>query len=72
VNKHRAAVPALIGAFEDPSRAVFTEAREALETLVQPEDRKPLEQIARRIGRLRRRKLKALFSKLEEREGAAA
>jgi HEAT repeat protein len=69
---HRAAVPALIGALEDPSRAVFKEARAALEALVQPEDRKPLKQIASRIGRSRRRKLKAVFEKLAERGGAAA
>ncbi len=69
---HRSGVPALIRALEDPSRAVFTEAREALEALAQPEDRVALERAASRIGHLRRRKLKRLLSRLREHDAAPA
>ena len=65
---HRTAVPSLIAALEDPKRGVFTESKDALERLVQPEDRQSLEQVANRLGRYRRRKLKRVFAVLEERQ----
>jgi HEAT repeat protein len=68
---HRTAVPSLLAALEDPKREVFTQSRYALERLVQPEDRQALEQVVSRIGRCRRRKLRAVIAVLEERERAS-
>lgn len=68
---HRTAVPSLLAALEDPKRAVFIESKDALERLVQPEDRAFLEQVVSRLGRYRRRKLKPVMAVLEEREKAS-
>lgn len=68
---HRTAVPSLLAALEDPKRDVFIQSKDALERLVQPEDRQALEQVLRRIGRNRRRRLKPVIAVLEEREKAS-
>lgn len=63
---HRIAVPVLIRALEDKRHAVFTDACDALERLIQPQDRPALEEIAGRLSVRRRRRLRRVVARLDD------